>query len=229
MVPHWPFPGRSKQCPCVFGATAPKSLSMSDMRLAARGSGSLPKEVAILSAENDRLSTRLLARRRSSVSRSLRQWLGLEHAREPDGQQDLLSGMTIGGLDGAMHRHGQGCASFARSASREANNALQGNAKLVARMRARPSSYRLLTQPNPAQDRHESWKAQYPAGGRRPPAPSHGQTGCQSKGTSRGKPESAEEEDPGPRLRGRVRRIKCHWREDRPRQGEEGARGAESK
>src|SRR5215203_374551 len=91
------------------------------------------------------------------------------------------------------------------------------------------TSARLLTQPNPAQNRHESWKAQYPAGGRQPPAPSHGQTGCKSKGTSRGKPESAEEEDPGPRLRGRVRRIKCHWREDRPRQDEEGARGAESK
>src|SRR3954447_3490818 len=85
----------------------------------------------------------------------------------------------------------------------------------------------LGTQPKPAQNCDESWKAQYPAGGHEPPPPSENQTGCQSKGTNRGKPESAEEEDPGPRLRGRVRRIKCHWREDRPREDQEGARGAE--
>jgi hypothetical protein len=83
------------------------------------------------------------------------------------------------------------------------------------------------TQPKPAQDCDESRKAQYPAGGHEPPPPSENQTGCQSNGTNRGKPESAEEEDPGPRLRGRVGRIKCHWREDRPREDEEGARGTE--
>ena len=40
--------------PRVFGATAPRSVSMSEMRLARRIAA---EKVAILSAENDRLST----------------------------------------------------------------------------------------------------------------------------------------------------------------------------
>ena len=63
-----------------------------------------------------------------------------EHARTADREQVLLSGRIIGGLDGGMHGHLGTCASFGRSASPEANNALQKQVRDLKTVRARRPS-----------------------------------------------------------------------------------------